>query len=256
MIEISNLSFSYSGNKILDSLSLKMPLNHILCILGANGSGKTTLLKCILGLLHYKNGKIRIGEVDISSKSSHEIAKFISYVPQLSSVKTDFLVEDYIVLGRTPYLNVFQQPLKSDYEIAHKIAEQCGIKHLLNSNIMNLSGGELQMVSIAKAMVQNTQVIIMDEPTSALDIKNQMKVISLIQSLKNDNKTIIMTTHDPNHALIIGEYSAFLLNGKLKLFGLTTDIFDNEILQKVYGKSIRLTKTYDTKEQIICFNFP
>ena len=240
ILELEEVSFSYGQNLVLDKCSSEVEAQTTTAILGGNGQGKTTLMKCILKQNTLKSGRILLDEKDVSGYSEREYAQKVSYVPQLNSLVNDCVVRDYIVEGRTPYLQGFSLPKKQDYLIGESYAEKLGVQHFLGKHLSQLSGGELQMVMIARALVQETPVILMDEPLSALDMKNQYEVLTTIKGLEQEGKTILFTTHNPNHAIALNcmvwvlDHSAIVYNGR------TDDVITEEMLQQIFDSNIIL----------------
>ena len=241
IIDIKNLDFSYKDNHVLKNCSFDVTRNSIMVLLGANGAGKSTLFSCIMKQLKIGKQMIKIDSVSLEDISLKNLSFKISYVPQINTIKDlDCIVRDYLVEGRTPYLNMFSIPGKKEYLLVEKYASMVGISHLLNKNIQCLSGGELQLVLITRAVVQETPIILMDEPMSALDLKNQTKVLRLVKNLKNQGKTIILSSHNPNHALILNEDVCMLYDGNVINYGKAKECISQSNLNILYGESILL----------------
>lgn len=235
-INVENLSFSYKRNNVLKGCNFNILSKSVNAIIGINGAGKTTLFNCLIKELSNYDGNILYNEKNLKDISYKELSKLVSFVPQLSSLgEIDCPVRDYLVEGRTPYLKSFSIPNKDDYLIVEKYAKEIGIDDLLGCNVMNLSGGQIQLISIARALIQETDIIIMDEPMSALDLSNQAVVLKLIKSLNEKGKTIIFTTHNPNHAIAIGCNILVLADGKIFNSGKASDVLTNQTINKIYG---------------------
>lgn len=247
ILKLENISFSYGNQIILDKCSSSVEPQSITAILGGNGQGKTTLMKCILKHNICNSGKILLQGKEISEYSIKEYAKIVSYVPQLNSIINDCIVRDYIVEGRTPYLYGFSLPKKQDYIKGEFYAEKLGVEHFLGKSLSQLSGGELQMVMIVRALVQETPVILMDEPLSALDMKRQYEFLKIIKNLEQEGKTILFTTHNPNHAISL-KCMIWVLNHKTILqSGKADEIITEKLLQEVYNKNVVLRTGSDWK---------
>ena len=244
ILQLENISFSYEKSikniMILDKCSADVEPQDTTAILGRNGQGKTTLMRCMLRFLKCSSGRILLQGKEISEYSVNEYARRVSYVPQLNGVSNDCVVRDYIVEGRTPYLKIFSSPKKGDYEKGEFYAEKLGVKDFLGKHLSQLSGGQLQMVMITRALMQETPIILMDEPLSALDMKNQYEVMKLIKNLEQEGKTILFTTHNPNHALALKCTVWVLNNGSIFQSGKADEIITEELLQKIYGTNIAL----------------
>lgn len=199
MISIKNLSFGYIKNKlVLDDVSLDFTKGQIIALIGRNGSGKSTFLDCLLGINEY-SGDIVIDGHNIKDLSNKEYARYVSFIPQSVQINIDYSIRDFISFGRNPYLKIGQTPSKEDFELVEGYAKKCGVQDLLNKDINKVSGGERQLAFIARALTQETPIIIMDEPTAALDFGNQQKLFKTMIELVKEGKTIIFTTHNPNH---------------------------------------------------------
>lgn len=238
-ISVDKVSFSYDKTVVLKNITLSVPSNRICFIMGNNGSGKTTLLKNIMGLLSPQSGQILISDKDVSKIDRLAMSKLISYVPQAIHLNTDFSVIDYLSLGRTPHIGVLNRLGQSDYEIIERFAHRLGIDTIFDATFNKLSGGQKQIVAIARSLIQDTPLIIMDEPMSALDIGKQVELIQLLRELA-ENKTILLTTHNPNHALVIDSDACFMEHGEIIAYGNSQAIIENDLLREIYGESITL----------------
>ncbi len=221
MLEIKNLCFSFDQKPLFSDITFDLGKGEIFSILGRNGTGKTTLLKCILGL--YKNYSGYIKKVDITG-----------YVPQKVFSTFDLSVEEMIVMGRMPYLGFFGMPDKKDYTIARRKAEELGITHLLDKSFLGLSGGEKQIVLIARALCLEAELLVFDEPMSALDYNNQNKVLKIIKRISQNSVSVIFTTHDPTHAVHIADKILLMKDSNNYHYGLTESVLTDEVLQDVY----------------------
>ena len=239
-ISLKNVSFSYERKIVLKELSLSIPNNRICFIMGNNGSGKTTLLKNIMGFLSPKSGTICILDNDVSGLDRHSMSKMISYVPQAIHLNTDFSVIDYLSLGRTPHIGLTTSLGEADYDIIERYSTRLGIDSIYESTFNKLSGGQKQMVAITRSLIQDTPLVILDEPMSALDIGKQVDLLKLLHELAENDKTIILTTHNPNHALSIDSDACFMEDGSIVAYGNSEAIIDNDLLHQIYGDNITL----------------
>lgn len=235
-IELRSASYSYCGSDVLHKCDLLVPERSITALLGLNGAGKTTMFRCLLKQLQAGSNTVLIEGQDINVISTKDIAKRISFVPQINKViDTDCLSRSYIVEGRTPLLKNFSVPQKDDYFAAEQCAKTVGCQNLLGKKLSQLSGGEMQLVMVARALAQDTPILLMDEPMSALDIHNQVKILKLIRQLNDDGKTIIFSTHNPNHALALDCDAAILHDGQIYRCGKASEILSCDVVQTVYG---------------------
>lgn len=259
-LEIRKASFGYGENILYTNLSFSLNSGELLCVLGPNGIGKTTLFKTILMLLKLKSGEILIDGKNINTFPYKKLYKCIAYVPQAHTPPFPFTVMDVVLMGRAAYIKDFSCPSKMDKKIAENSLNLLDITHLKNKIYTELSGGERQLVLIARAIAQEASIIIMDEPTSNLDYGNQIKVLTLIKSLcTNSNQTIIMSCHNPNHALLYGTKVAIMKRGGLFSFGEPCHEITTEVIKDIYGVNIKIVETNIneslTKNVCIPFDF-
>lgn len=240
MISINDLTFSYykGTKKIIDNLSFNINKGTINVLLGLNGSGKTTLIKLLSGLLEPLNGDILYNDISLKKLSMKERSKVFSYVSQKTINNDDFYVRDYLLYGVVNSLKFYESPKQKDIENVNIISNKLNIEHLLDKKLGQISGGEKQIVTIAAAIFQNTPVIILDEPTSALDLKNQNIVLSLLKEISKEGKTIILSSHNPNHALFLNANVLLIDKGKIVKKGESSKIISKEILKEIYGSSL------------------
>lgn len=246
IIDVDKIKFSYTKKQIYNSFSLSFCENEITFIMGNNGSGKTTLLNLITGFLKPSEGEIRIFNKNISEYDSKELAKKIAYVPQSLKQSIDFIVKDYLSLGRSPYIKFGGSPSKKDYEIVEHYSRWMGIQEFLECNYNELSGGQKQMISITKALIQDTPIIVMDEPMSALDLGKQAELLTTLKKLKDIGKTVILTSHNPNHALLFKCNVCLIHENSILGFGSNTEVLKEYNIEKVYGKNVCLDKKSNT----------
>ena len=240
--EIEKLTFKYEaeGRNVLDGVSLELGAGETLCILGANGSGKTTLLNCMAGLLKPCSGGIRICGSDISGLSEREISQYIAYVPQLHVPSFDYRVIDFDLMGRAPGIGLFSGPTAEDEAICRQVLTDMGIAQLAERSYMELSGGERQQILIARALAQNPEFVLFDEPTAHLDYGNQYRMLSKVKEMADAGYTVAITTHNPDHALLLGGQVAMLDgNGRLQM-GTADEIITEENLRRIYGIDITI----------------
>lgn len=239
-IHIEDLCFAYESEMILKHLSLDIDSGSICFIMGNNGSGKTTLLKNILGFFAPQQGIIEIAGKKVADIDKPTMSRLVSYVPQAIHLTTDFSVIDYISLGRTPHIGMLNKLTDEDYQIIERVSSLLGVDEIYEVPFNKLSGGQKQMVAVARSLIQDTPIIIMDEPMSALDIGKQVELLQVLRTLSESGKTIILTTHNPNHALVLESNSLFLKQGELIAFGRSSDIIHDDLLHEIYGRYITL----------------
>lgn len=235
MIKVVNLDFEYDGNKVIDNCSLNIKSGKICCLLGRNGCGKTTLLRIVGGTLKPKRGKVFVNDIDVNKESKSRVAKLIGYVPQEHNGVFPYKVVDMVVMGRAPYLKIYSRPSKKDYMIAKQALDDLGILKLESRNYMELSGGEKQMVFIARALAQEAQFLLLDEPTSHLDFYNQQRIIKTLKKVAIDKGCgILVSMHDPNQVVSLTDEVAMMKNGKIVRFGESLKLMNEVNLRKLY----------------------
>ena len=243
MLEVKNLSFSYNNTEAIKDINFKIQREQFACLLGANGSGKTTILKCLNGVLQKDKGKIRIDDTDLDDLNQREIAQFISMVPQEHSVVFSYQVLDVVTMGVTPYLGFGKMPSNDDFAKAMNILEKLDIEYLANRQYNQLSGGEKQLVLIARALMQDTGYLIMDEPTSHLDFKNKNLLMREIRKLtQNSNTGVIMALHDPNLAMKYCDKVIIVKDGNIMADGDTKQIMTGANLGQAYDIDIKINE--------------
>ena len=254
LYEVSNLKYSYRNHKeVLSGVNLKLSEGELLCVLGRNGSGKSTLFSCLLGLLKPYEGSIKLQGKELSFMKEREIASVASYVPQQSVSSFGFTVFEYVLMGCASSVGLFAHPGKQEISQAWGALELMGISDYKDRIITELSGGERQQVTIARALASNPKVIMFDEPTAHLDYANQIKVLRVIKKLSSEGYAIAVTTHDPNHAILLGGMVALLDgNGGLKL-GNSSAMLTEDMLSKIYGSDLKIRNIDEFKRNVCLY---
>jgi len=240
-IEAVNLNFSYvNDNNIINDCSFSIEKGKIYCLLGRNGSGKTTLLRLLNGHLKADSGKIRVDGYDVEKASRRTMARIIGFVPQEHSGIFAYTAQDMVVMGRTPHLSTFSRPQEKDYEIAEKALQAVGMAHMKERCYMEISGGERQLIFLARAIAQDASYYILDEPTSHLDFTNQQGIMLVLQRIvKEKGCGAIMAMHDPNLTMSFAD--EMIKNGCILQQGPTSTIMTEENLTELYGMNIKIT---------------
>jgi iron complex transport system ATP-binding protein len=200
-LQVIDATMGYGDKAVLKEVNLSLHTGEVTCVLGRNGAGKTTLFKSLLGLLPLLGGSIRLDGKDIGGWGRRQFAQAVAYVPQVRGIPFPFTAEEVVVFGRTAYLSPFQAPVKADWRIARESMERTGVSHLSQRIYTQLSGGEQQLVIVARALAQEPVFLVMDEPTSGLDFGNRIQLIDQVKQLSRDGLGVIMATHFPEHAV-------------------------------------------------------
>ena len=241
--ELRNAAFGYDNSRELYSnVNFKLLSGEILAILGVNGSGKTTMIKCMLGFQKWKKGETYIDGKAFNKIDKKNIWKKISYVPQAKGIAPSFICEEMILLGCSPYISHIKQPSISDYNAVNDVMELLNIEHLSQKKCNEMSGGELQMVLIARAIVSNPQLIILDEPESNLDFKNQLIILNTLKMLVKKKQMIcIINTHYPENALKLADKTLMIDSKERKcIVGETDKIITKKNLEAIFDVNVKL----------------
>ncbi|KAA6301775.1 MAG: iron complex transport system ATP-binding protein [Candidatus Ordinivivax streblomastigis] len=251
-LKIHNATLGYPQKDVLRNVNLELHTNKTTCILGKNGAGKTTLFKSILGILPLLKGNVSLDGKNISDWSRRQFARAVAYVPQARSLPFPFTVFEVVLFGRTAHLSVFSSPRKKDRMIAEECLEKLQIIALKNRIFTQLSGGEQQMVIVARALAQQPSFLIMDEPTSSLDFGNQLKIINQVNKLKDDSLGILMATHSPDHAFMCEADVAIVHNGIIWKQGNSKEVITEEVLKDIYDVNVNVCSIGTESDRKIC----
>ena len=242
IFSVKDASFSYDKQaNVLDNINLEFHQGEVVTVLGPNGVGKTTLLKCMMGLIKWDKGDSYIDGVSISKVNKRELFQKIAYVPQAKGTNYGYSAFDMVLFGRSAHIDTFKNPGKEDIEIAQHAMEEVGITHLRDKACNQMSGGELQMVLIARALATKPKMLVLDEPESNLDFKNQLIVLDTITMLA-EKYTIssLINTHYPQHALKISDKSLILSRTHPHIFGDTRRVITEANLKQAFDVEVAI----------------
>lgn len=245
-LTVENASFGYAGRPpLLTDISLSVPAGKLLAVLGPNGAGKTTLLRCLLGLLRWRTGRTCLDGEDIAGIPSAERWQRFAFVPQArNAVSLSVSGLEMVTIGRASHLGPFAQPSATDRALAEHIMGEIGIGGLRDIACGEMSGGQFQMVLIARALAAQPRVLVLDEPETGLDFRNQLIVLDLLDRLVHERElTVVMNTHYPTHALRVADQVLLLARDRRPLYGGTDAVVTPDALGDAFGVHVELVET-------------
>jgi len=240
VLEVCDGYFSYGSRRIFSGINLELREGEIIILFGPNGCGKTTLLDCILGIHSLEVGEIRVYGKSMADYRPHELARRMAYVPQIHERTFPYLVREVVLMGRTAYISPFNGPSREDHLLAREAMKDVGIESLQDRLYTQLSGGEVQLVMLARALAQRSPIIIMDEPASHLDFRHEIMLLEKIASLvKERGLSFVIATHSPNHAFYfenngIPTTMAIMNEEKIFAMGSPRSVLTEETMMKVF----------------------
>lgn len=250
IVEIEHGCFGYAKQPdVLKDINLRLETGRILAVLGPNGIGKTTLLKCMVGLLDWRSGRSLLYGKDIKTLSPKQVWSAISYIPQSHTFAFSFTGLEMVMLGRSAHLGTFEQPGKRELEMAEQMMERVGITRLAHKDCNRMSGGELQMVLIARALINEPKLIILDEPETGLDFHNQILVLDMVERLAHEEGiSAVMNTHYPTNALSISDHALMLNRSGAFRYGKSDEILNEENISQAFDVNVAVNSfLYDGK---------
>ncbi len=246
-IALDQVVFDYEDRRrrakaLFDGLTLEIPAGTVTAILGPNGSGKTTLLHLILGILAPDAGVVLLAHRPRRQYSRRDLGQLVGLVSQNEYLPFSFTVLEYILLGRAPHLQLLQTPGEADVEIARRVLTEIGLSHLEHRAIQSLSGGERQLVMVARALAQQPRILLLDEPTSHLDLANQERVLATLVQQADQGVTVAFTTHEPNQAAAVASFVVLMRAGQVLHAGPMTDVISAPYLTATYGVPVEVVE--------------
>jgi len=252
-LTVDHLSFSYGSRRVLSDVSFSVHKGEFLSVLGPNGVGKSTLFRCILGMLSACSGTITLGGDDLRALSRRELSRRIAYIPQVCQPTFGYTVLDTVLMGTNAQFSALCQPGKKQIRAAMDALIRVGAGQLAQRDFSRLSGGEQQLVLVARALAQQAEILVMDEPTSALDYGNQLHVLHLVRALAQEGYAVLLSTHNPQHALSYATHVLALCGGSVAAFGAVDDVLTRELVARLYGVDV-LFETIGSERVIVPVN--
>lgn len=248
ILSFHSVSFGYhSSHPVLKDVDFDLYPGQIAAILGPNGAGKTTLLSLTLGWLAAWAGEIRLAGTSVKVLSPRERGRCMALVPQSEHTPFEYTVLEYILMGRAPHMPPLEMPGLADYKIAVEILQQVGISDLQSRSILSLSGGERQLVLVARALVQQPRLLLLDEPTSHLDLSNKSRLVHLLRKLSMQGVSILFTTHEPEVASSLADYLVLVQKGQILKTGMLDEVFTSQYLTLLYQSPVSVAEVAGKK---------
>jgi len=242
LLALQEITFSYGAHNhnVLEHFSVALESGTVTAILGPNGAGKTTLLHIVLGWLRPQSGRVLLNDQPLRSFSRRQLSRWMGLVPQSEHVPYDYSVLEYVLFGRTPYLDPLEMPSEDDLEAATDALEMVGLGEFYKRSISRLSGGERQLVLVARALAQQPRILLLDEPTAHLDLGNKKRLLHLLRQLNQQGVTILLTTHEPEVASIIATHVVLVNKGQVLQTGSLEQVFTSDCLSTAYGINVEV----------------
>ena len=249
-LQVNDLRFSYGDREVLKGISFETKYGEFISVLGPNGVGKSTLFRCILGLMPSSGGSVRVDGDDIGQLTPAQLARRMAYIPQSHNPLFNFSVLDMVLMGTTSQLGRFAAPGKIQERMALAALERMGILHLKDRGCSHISGGERQLVLMARAIAQQAKILVMDEPSANLDFGNKMRVMKTVKGLTEDGYTIIQSTHDPDQAYLYSDRILALHGGKVLAWGTPRDVMTEDLISTLYGVDVEVCSMHDDRFRV------
>ena len=250
-LDIRGLDFSYGAQRVFSDVSLSVSSGDVVCLMGPNGCGKTTLLDTVMALKKPQAGEILMDGRQVGAYKRHELARKIAYVPQIHDITFPYTVREVVLMGRTAYTGAFGKPSREDEAICDDALRRIGIAHFAEKPYSRLSGGEIKLVLLARALGQSTPMMLLDEPTAHLDYKNELMFLeTVVAQCRAGGLTVILSTHAPDHAFYLASKglavrAVMMARGRLQCCGEPDDVITSENIRAVYGVHAKILTDTD-----------
>lgn len=245
-----DLHFGYGNGEVLRGASFTAASGELTSILGPNGVGKSTLFRCLLGLMKGYTGSITVDGEDTRRLSAHQLARKIAYIPQSHYPSFNYSVLNMVLMGTTSQVSLLSSPGEAQRRAAEEALERVGVAHLRDKGYTHISGGERQLVLIARALVQSARVLVLDEPTANLDYGNQIRVMEQLRQLTGEGYTVIQSTHNPEQAFLFSHNVVAMQAGRVLAEGAPSRVVTEELMASLYGADIRVCSLYDDRVRV------
>ena len=250
-LELKDVAIGYDRNQPIQRLvNFTVEDGEVCCVLGPNGCGKTTLFKTLLGLMPPRAGSILIDGEDVAKWSPRRLAQTVAYASQNHVPPFPYRVKDVVMLGRVNKVGA-SQPTEEDYRIVDGAMRDMGVKDLAERPYTDISGGQLQLVMIARALAQQPRLLVLDEPTAALDYGNAIRVIGKVRWLAEQGYAVLMTTHSPDHAFMCRSNVVLLKVGAPMSFGPAAEVITERNMRQAYGLDVRVVEFVNSKDEVM-----
>ena len=249
-MHVKDLRFAYGDHEVLGGISFDTEYGQFISVLGPNGVGKSTLFRCLLGLSTPTGGEVTVDGEKISNMSPAQLARKMAYIPQSHHPLFNFSVLDMVLMGTTSQLGRFAAPGKPQEKMALAALERMGIMHLKDRGCSHISGGERQLVLMARAIAQQAKILVMDEPSANLDFGNKLRVMKTVKGLTADGYTIIQSTHDPEQAYLYSDKILALHGGKVLSWGTPQEVMTESLISTLYNVDVEVCSMHDDRIRV------
>ncbi len=249
-IEVRDLHFGYGSGEVLRGVSFTAASGALTSVLGPNGVGKSTLFRCLLGLMKGYEGSITVDGADTRRLSARSLARRLAYIPQSHYPSFNYSVFNMVLMGATSQVSLLSSPGEKQRAAAMEALERVGVAHLRDKGYTNISGGERQLVLIARALVQDAKALVLDEPTANLDYGNQIRVMEQLRQLTDQGYTVLQSTHNPEQAFLFSHSVVAMQGGRVLAEGPPSRVVTEELMDALYGADIKVCSLYDDRVRV------